>query len=124
MEVQPLSLRFEEAEQGELRIPLRLTLQKTTSFTAASWELWLDGRWFAAGTQALSVEAKRGEGTEVVLVCPLAFRRLPASPDVRPVEVGVRGILEEKQSGRGDSFSFRSRQTLRIPHVPQVDTED
>jgi hypothetical protein len=70
------------------------------------WELWLQGRWFAAGTRAMNEALPHGRDALSVEL-PVVFRRMVVQQGAVPLEVGVRGALEVELAGSDVRLPFQ-----------------
>jgi hypothetical protein len=85
--------------------------QAAGSLNALDWEVWIQGRWFAAGTESLAEPLPRG-GRELKVELPVVFRRLSVKPGLSSLEVGVRGRLEGSVDGNTVRLPFQ--RTLNV----------
>ncbi|MGA9522997.1 MAG: hypothetical protein WBV82_16130 [Myxococcaceae bacterium] len=122
--VESIEARFEPGDRGELVLSLSVEGpgREGTYVAGLQWELWLDNRWFAAGTHRLA-EPLPSEGRHAFTVeIPIVFRRAaPASGSATEIEVGVRGGLVLERPGNAWNLPFQSRRWLRVQNAPVVD---
>lgn len=125
--VERVELSFASESEGELAVTLQVDPLRRSAgtFERVEWELWLDGRWFAAGTQALEVRIAERAPTEVRFTAPLHFRPTPLSTEPKRMDVGVRGVVIAA-SAPGDAerrLSFAGRLELTLAPAPQLEGE-
>ncbi len=122
--VDAIEARFEAGDRGELTLSLSVEAPGGAGSQVAGlqWELWLDNRWFAAGTHRLS-EPLPDDGRHAFTVkIPIVFRRvLPASGSATEVELGVRGGVLLQRPGSTWSVPFQSRRRVRVQNAPVID---
>lgn len=115
-ELVSVAASFPTDESGELAVKLLLRNPGSTqaSVVAVSWELRLDGRWFASGTQGMSEALPPGETTLDVQL-PLAFLKTPIRTGPQLVRAAVRGSV---------LVSFeQERREVRFERVDRIVTE-
>jgi hypothetical protein len=108
VELQSLSATFPSADHGEFKVALDVENREPIAgaVTSVSWEIWLHGRWFAAGTQAVSQPLPL-RGTSVIqLTLPVVFRRLQVTPEPTALEVGLRGGVIVSFAGAEQRLPF------------------
>ncbi|MBX5482113.1 MAG: hypothetical protein IRZ16_09800 [Myxococcaceae bacterium] len=124
--VEALSARFTPGDRGDFEATLSVSgagLQ-AGGVVGLQWEIWLDNRWFAAGTQQLAESLPdKGRNTFVVRL-PVVFRRgAPASDEPTSMEVGIRGGLLVQTGGGVQRLPFQYRTRLEVRYAPSVDLE-
>jgi hypothetical protein len=121
--VDGVSARFTPGDRGDFEI--EFTLQNPTGVPAVvsgiDWEVWLGGRWFAAGTVALSEPVPAQGAHSFKAVLPVVFRRAGAgSSDPASIDIGVRGQLTLDARGRVHPLPFQDRRRIVAANVPPV----
>jgi hypothetical protein len=122
-ELVSVTAAFPTDETGEVALKLLLKNPGSTqaSVLAVSWELWLDGRWFAAGTQGMNEALPPGE-TTVDVQLPLSFLKTPMRKGPQLVRAAVRGrvlVLFEPEQRREVRFERVSRIVAQGVPVPR-----
>jgi hypothetical protein len=103
---------------GELALELAFAgYTDQTRVSAVSFDLWIGGHWFAAGTQTLDAPAK----DTVLVAFPLAFRRAAAKAGSN-VAVEVRGVVSLAVNGDVRTTPFEARAQLAAESLPAVPT--
>lgn len=92
----------------ELRLRARNPTRQTAKIGSLSWELWLQGKWFAAGVQQLGESVSPGEVRELRVTLPLAFRPMPMTTEPTPLLVGLRGTLAARFGDASREWYFES----------------
>jgi hypothetical protein len=95
-----LGLKFPKDGEGVLAVELAVPGRPGEDGEAGDlvWELWLEGRPFAAGVARPELKLPRGQWGRTTLKLPLAFRSASWSPDPREVRVRFTGRLVRKFS--------------------------
>lgn len=124
--VEALEARFAPGDTGEFQLELSVENPgfQAGALTQLQWEVWLENRWFATGTQQLA-EPLPAEGRHrFTLRLPVVFRRaVPAVEAPTSIEVGVRGGIVVQSSGGTQRLPFQARQRLNIANAPQFSTD-
>lgn len=112
-ELVSVAASFPTDESGEVAVKLLLRNPGSTKATvlSVSWELWLEGRWFASGTQGMIEDLPPGE-TALDVQLPLAFLKAPMRKGPQLVRAAVRGsvlVLFEQEQRREVRFERVSR---------------
>ena len=121
--VEDVRLRFESGERGEVELSFsaRSPALQAGAYTEVTWELWLGGRWFAAGTQAMAEPAPTGQPHTFRIRAPLVFRRTqPADEAPTPVDVAIRGAVALRAPGGERRLPFEDVRLMRVPNLPEV----
>lgn len=120
VELVSLSAAFPRSDSGELELALEVSNRegRTGSITSVSWEVWLGGRWFAAGQQAVSVLLPLNGRAKVELELPVAFRDLEVRHEPTSVEVGVRGGVMVSYSGAVQRLPFEATRRIIAQGAP------
>ncbi len=84
-----------------------------------SWEVWLNGRWFASGTQALAIPLAALERRTVELALPVAFRRVTILPGPTSLEMAVRGKLRLEKGRNVRVLPFESSSRIVADGAPE-----
>jgi hypothetical protein len=121
--VESLSLRFLSETDAELSGELRIepTGSGVGRVQQLQWELWLDGRWFAAGTQALAVPIEADEPATVPFEARLHHRALVLSSRPATVQLGFRGALLAVYGDELQRLPFARQLELELDRAPQLD---
>lgn len=121
--VEALSLTY--LGEGEARLDAALSVHNAGSapsqLAEVHWELWLDGRWFAAGARALGVTAPPASWTEVEWSAPLSFRA-DAEAEAngkRRVRVGLRGSVRASTGGFEERLRFHHLELRTLERAPR-----
>jgi hypothetical protein len=122
--IEAVETRFEPGDHGELVLSLSVTGegQEGTEVAGLQWELWLDKRWFAAGTHRLSESLPTSGRHAFTVTLPIVFRRAtPASGHATELELGVRGGVVLRSPAGAWSVPFEHRSRARVQNAPVVD---
>jgi hypothetical protein len=121
--VEGVRAQFTAGDRGEFEIDFALENPTGIAATVSGieWEVWLGGRWFAAGTLALS-EALPAQGSHSFKVMlPVVFRRSgAASAEPTSIEIGVRGRLTLAAGGHVHPLAFQDRRRIVAANVPSI----
>ena len=82
------------------------------------WELWLEGRPFAAGVARPDAALPHGVWTPVAVTVPLLFRNVSWTGDARNLKVRLRGTLSRKFGGEAPRVDFDERRTVQSQGAP------
>ncbi len=125
-EVSSLSLRFPEPDVGELSFVVAMLNRTTNAGTIleVDYELWLDGRWFAAGRQRVSTVLPLDGAASVELKVPLAFRRVGYQSETRSVQVGLRGGALVSFGGEERRLRFEEVRRMSVVGAPEWETAE
>ena len=112
--VNALSASFPADDRADFS--LQLQIQNREGFpgtiTGVSWEIWLQGRRFAAGTRMLAESLPTRGSAQLSLTLPLAYRHTAAAAVPIPLEVGLRGGVSVTFAGNEQRLPFRA--TVRL----------
>jgi hypothetical protein len=123
VEVTELSASFPGSDRGELKMTLDVEgrAPRPGEVVAVWWEVWLRGRWFASGTQALAHPLPRlGDSGPLALRLPVVFRRLTVVPGPTPLQIAVRGWLVSKRDGAEERMPFEAVRKIVSEGAPTV----
>jgi hypothetical protein len=111
--VQDVQVSFVSENRAQFRLALDVSNDERGAgqVRQLDWELWLQGRWFAAGTRTMSDALPHGRDA-ISVELPVVFRRMPLQQGAVPLEVGVRGALEVELGGSDVRLPFQ--RTLSI----------
>jgi hypothetical protein len=120
VEVRSVEASFSGADRGELKLSLEVENPQTLTgeLTRVAWELWLNGRWFAAGLQAVNEPLTGRQLKTLELTLPVVFRHLEVRTDPTIVEVGVRGGVDLHFGGVSFRLPFESIRRLEVQGAP------
>lgn len=95
VEVPALKLEFSENSQARLQADLQLTnpQNKPGRIIECQWDLYVEGRHFASGIEALGKDVPASASAHVALNLPIEFRNLSLQPRERKVVVTFRGMV-------------------------------
>jgi hypothetical protein len=119
--VRQVDLKFRGQDQGELLLGLLVHSpgDAPAEATGLSWELWLEDRWFASGTQTVR-DLAPAVARELSFSLPLAFRTLRTTEGLSPLRVRVRGEVTVRWSGLERRLAFDHRRVLEVSGAPQL----
>jgi hypothetical protein len=124
-EVPPVQVRsvgasFSSENHAELKLSLLVPNPTLVVGEAVqvSWELWLQGRWFAAGTRALHEPLPATQTRELSLSFPMAFRTLTVTREPTPLQVGVRGSIDARFGNEHRELSFEDGRRVVTDGAP------
>lgn len=121
--VDEVVLAFGESGKADLAFTLAATRESALrQANEVQWELWLDGRYFAAGIWRAEVELKTGEETKWQVKAPLIFRPGPVKNESMPVSVGVKGFLVGSTGLRTLREAFARQEVLWVAGSPVWDS--
>lgn len=121
--VESVRARFTEGDRGDFDIDFAVENRSGSeaSVTAIQWEVWLGGRWFAAGTLALSEALPPRAAGRFTATLPVVFRRSGAArSEPTSIEIGVRGQLVVDTGGRVQRLAFQDRRRIKAQNVPAL----
>ncbi len=122
--VETIDARFEPGDRGELVLDFAVQSPGGDGLSVGGlqWELWLENRWFAAGTHELSEPLPSSGVHSFRVTIPIVFRRAaPGSTSPSELEVGVRGGLVFQSPGGAWNQPFATRRRLKVQNAPAVD---
>jgi hypothetical protein len=91
------------------------------SLNGAEWEIWVQGRWFAAGTLQLA-EPLPAAGRELKVDLRVLFRRIAVKPGPSSLELGLRGGLNGSVDGNSVRLTFQRTLTVASQGAPVFGT--
>ncbi|MBI3185979.1 MAG: LEA type 2 family protein [Myxococcales bacterium] len=102
------------SEGGELRLILDVENREAQAGTLSrvSWELWLRGRYFAAGEQVASGALPLGGRATVELRAPLSYQEVRVASEPTALEVAVRGGVTASFGGVLQRLPFQVRRRI------------
>ncbi|MHB8874041.1 MAG: hypothetical protein ACYC8T_10180 [Myxococcaceae bacterium] len=120
VEVTAIAASFTGADRGELGLTLEVENREAIAVVVSrvTWELWLGGRWFAAGTQGVGTELSAGERRVIELTMPLAFRRLEVRAEPANLDAAVRGGVDLSFGGLSNRLPFESTRRIVAQGAP------
>lgn len=124
--VEGLGATFEPGDVGEFQLELSVENPgfQAGALTQLQWEVWLENRWFATGTQQLAEPLPANGRHRFTLRLPVVFRRaVPAVEAPTSIEVGVRGGIVVQSSGGTQRLPFQARERMNIANAPQFSTD-
>lgn len=124
--VEGLGATFAPGDVGEFQLELSVENPgfQAGALTQLQWEVWLENRWFATGTQQLAEPLPANGRHRFTLRLPVVFRRaVPAVEAPTSIEVGVRGGIVVQSSGGTQRLPFQARQRMNIANAPQFATD-
>jgi hypothetical protein len=93
------------------------------SISGAEWEIWIQGRWFAAGT-LLMAEPLPAAGRELKVDLRVLFRRIAVKPGPASLELGLRGGLNGSVDGNSVRLTFQRTLTVASQGAPVFGTSE
>ena len=93
------------------------------SINGAEWEIWVQGRWFAAGTLQLA-EPLPAAGRELKMDLRVLFRRIAVKPGPSSLELGLRGGLNGSVDGNSVRLTFQRTLTVASQGAPVFSTSE
>ncbi|MFZ5471590.1 MAG: hypothetical protein ACOZIN_19365 [Myxococcota bacterium] len=126
VQVAVLQLSFPEAERGEIELSLDLenSEPRAGAVSAVWWELWLGGRFFAAGTQGVQQVLPLGGHARLELALPVVFRHAAQDPQTTAFDVGVRGRVAVHFGGELVFLPFHAARRLVLEGAPVLAVEE
>ena len=120
VEVTAVEASFSGPDRGELKLSLRVDNPQNLDgvLTRVAWELWLGGRWFAAGIQGVNEPLAGRQLKTLDFTLPLVFRHLEVRPDPTNVEVGVRGGVDVAFGGLAFRLPFETIRRIEVQGAP------
>ncbi|HZA13076.1 MAG TPA: hypothetical protein VE618_01210 [Myxococcaceae bacterium] len=121
--IEDVRARFTPAERGDFEVDFAIENGSGTAAAVAGieWEVWLGGRWFAAGTLSLSEALPPRGQRRFTATLPVVFRRSGSDPaQPTSVEIGVRGNLLIGAEGRVEKVPFQDRRRIAAAYLPAV----
>jgi hypothetical protein len=121
--VSSVALKFPKEGEGlctlELWVPGRANESGATGDLV--WELWLEGRPFAAGVARPELDLPPGQWVKTTLKLPLLYRNASWSPDPRPMRVRFKGRLVRKFGADAPSTAIDEPRTVTSEGSPLFD---
>lgn len=119
--VRSVSARFPQDGRGAFGLELEVAgVPRAGELTGLTWEVWLRGRWFAAGVRPLAQPLNADGVTRVALELPVAFdERVAPGPAI--LDVGVRGYLEARLGNEERRWPFKRRLEVASDGAPRLD---
>lgn len=123
VEVTHLQVDFHSAEEGRLELTLDVENRSSRAgvVTLLTWELWIQGRFFATGQKATRQVLPLGGKASVELKLPLAFRGLKVEDREAPLTVGVRGTLHVRFGGDEQRLPYETVRRIASRQAPSLD---
>jgi hypothetical protein len=121
--VEGVRARFTPGDRGDFELDFAIENGSGTRAAVAGieWEVWLGGRWFAAGTSTLSEGLPPRGQRRFTATLPVVFRRSGSDPaQPTSVEIGVRGYLLIGADGRVEKVPFQDRRRIVAANLPAV----
>lgn len=120
VEVKEVSLSFAPPDQGELGLLLEVENRqpRAGTITLLGWELWLNGRYFAAGELVTSQLLPLGGRAQLSLALPFTLKDVSLTAGPKPLELGVRGGVRVSFAGALQRLPFESRRSVISQGAP------
>jgi hypothetical protein len=121
--VEDVRARFTPGDRGDFEVDFAIENARAEAAAVAGieWEVWLGGRWFAAGTLSLSEALPPRAQRRFTATLPVVFRRSGSAPaEATAVEIGVRGQLLIGAGGHVEKVPFRDRRRIVAVNLPPV----
>lgn len=113
--VEALALAFPREGEGlctvELWVPGRANEDGKTGDLV--WELWIEGRPFAAGAARPEVALPKGQWVKATLALPLVYRSASWSPDPRALKVRFKARLVRQFGYDAPATEIDERRTVQ-----------
>ncbi|MBX7117203.1 MAG: hypothetical protein K1X64_22995 [Myxococcaceae bacterium] len=123
VQVSDVVLTFGESGKADLSFVATVTPESDLFIaTEVQWELWLDGRYFAAGVWRVEVPLVQGAPTHLPIRTPLVFRPGPVKNETMPVSVGLKGFVVGQTRVRSMRESFSWQEVQWVAGSPVWDT--
>lgn len=123
--VEALALKFPREGEGlctvELWVPGRSNEDGKTGDLV--WELWIEGRPFAAGAARPDVALPRGQWVKVTLGLPLLYRSASWSPDPRALKVRFSARLVRQFRYDAPATEIDERRTVESEGAVSFDRQ-
>ncbi len=122
IEVAALAADFPGPDHGEVRLTLDVDNPEGVDAEAkeVTWEVWLEGRWFAAGLLEVRAALPAHRRTLIALQLPVVFKRLEVRPEPASVEVAVRGAVDLKYGKGGARVPFEATRRILARGAPKM----
>jgi hypothetical protein len=123
LRVEEVRARFTPGDRADFEIDFAVENRTgaAAAVTGIQWEVWLGGRWFAAGTLALSEAVPAREVRRFTATLPVVFRRVASDrPEPTSIEIGVRGHLLFGADGHVERLAFQDRRRIDAANLPPL----
>ncbi len=122
VEVTHLQASFRSAEEGRLALTLEVENRDSRAgmVTLVTWELWIQGRFFATGQHATRQVLPLGGKAAVVLEVPLSFRGVPVEEGEMPLTVGLRGGVHVRFGGDEQRLPYEAVRRIVFCGAPSL----
>lgn len=120
--VEGVELKFLDSGKADLAFTLVTPPEtKLRQSNEVQWELWLDGRYFAAGVWRADVALPQGQTSRIKVSSPLVFRPGPVKNELMAHSVGVKGYLVGSTGVGTARVAFAEQQVLWLAGTPAWD---
>lgn len=120
VQVEQVTLAFAAEDRGEATFRLAVENPASTAveLSEVQWELWLEGRRFAAGARLLQQTVPAHAAAVVEVPASLVFRRMELLRGPRHVRVALRGSLMANWGRGKERLLFQRRLDVESQGAP------